>query len=415
MLIFRNRDIGLIVGSVGVSAFGDLLAMVPLALYVQQRTGSGLAVAGFFLALFGPIVALGGIAGLLADRFENTRLIALTSAVQAVTAAALAFVGPPALVFPLVAVLGSGAAIAAPAEFALIPAAAGEEHIAAANGYVETARYVGMTAGPLIGGLLAGAGLGRAALLLDAVSFVIVLAAALSLKARRRPARTAGAPGVAGGHDHGRGRDGLTCIARDRTLAPTLAVALGTLLFFSVSMTAELFFAKNVIRAGDAGYGLLLTGWTVGMVAGASVFARRIPSSLLATAALAAVAIQGAGLFGAALSSVLGLAVAGFALGGIAHGVKNVVLRTLIHERVPESLRGRAYSAYNAARNAAELGALVAGGVLVGAIGARAALLISGAVPLAIGAIALGLATARRSLQIQQQVQRRPQHAHPEG
>jgi sugar phosphate permease len=158
-----------------------------------------------------------------------------------------------------------------------------------------------------------------------------------------------------------------------------------------------------------------LTGWTVGMVAGASVFARRIPSSLLATAALAAVAIQGAGLFGAALSSVLGLAVAGFALGGIAHGVKNVVLRTLIHERVPESLRGRAYSAYNAARNAAELGALVAGGVLVGAIGARAALLISGAVPLAIGAIALGLATARRSLQIQQQVQRRPQHAHHEG
>jgi hypothetical protein len=53
--------------------------------------------------------------------------------------------------------------------------------------------------------------------------------------------------------------------------------------------------------------------------------------------------------------------------------------------------------------------------VLVGAIGARAALLISGAVPLAIGAIALGLATARRGLQIQQQIQRRPQHAHHEG
>jgi MFS family permease len=415
MLIFRNRDMGLIVGSVGVSAFGDLLAMVPLALYVQQRTGSGLAVAGFFLSLFGPIVVLGGVAGLLADRFENTRLLALVSAVQAGTAAALAFVGPPALVFPLVAVLGSGAAIAAPAEFSLIPAAAGEEHIAAANGYVETARYVGMTAGPLVGGLLAGAGLGRAALLVDAASFVIVLTAALSLKARRNPARAAGGPGIAGGHDHGRARDGLTCIARDRTLAPTLTVALATLLFFSVSMTAELFFAKNVLRAGGAGYGLLLTGWTVGMVAGASVFARRIPSTLLATAALAAVAIQGAGLFGAALSSVLGLAAAGFALGGIAHGVKNVVLRTLIHERVQESLRGRAYSAYNAARNAAELGALVAGGVLVGAIGARAALLISGAVPLAIGAIALGLATARRSLQIQQQVQRRPQHAHHEG
>jgi MFS family permease len=157
----------------------------------------------------------------------------------------------------------------------------------------------------------------------------------------------------------------------------------------------------------------LLTGWTVGMVAGAAVLARRVPSPLLAAGALAAVAVQGAGLFGAALSSMLTLAVAGFALGGVAHGVKNVVLRTLIHERVPESLRGRAYAAYNAARNAAELGALVAGGVLVGAIGARSALLISGAVPLGIGAIALAL-SVRRSLHIQP-VQRRPAHAHQEG
>ena len=414
MLIFRNRDVGLIAGSVGVSAFGDLLAMVPLVLYVQQRTGSGLAVAGFFLAMFGPIVALGGVAGLLADRWENTRLLALVSAGQAVVAAALAFAGPPALVILLVAILGSGAAIAAPAEFSLVPAAAGEKHIAAANGYVETARYVGMTAGPLIGGLFAAAGLGRAALLLDAASFVIVVAAARSLKARRHPTRAAGGPGTAGGHDRGRGRDGLMYVLRDQTLARTLTVALASLLFFSVSMTAELFFAKDVLGAGDAGYGLLLTGWTVGMVAGASVVARRIAPALLATGALAAVAIQGAGLLGAAVSSVLTLAVAGFAVGGVAHGVKNVLLRTLIHERVPESLRGRAYSAYNAARNAAELGALVAGGVLVGAIGARAALLIAGAVPLAIGTIALGLATGRNTLHIQP-VQRRTQHAHQEG
>ena len=411
MLISRNRDVRLLVGSVGVSAFGDLLAMVPLALHVQQRTGSGLAVAAFFLALFGPIVALGGIAGMLADRFENTRLLATVSAGQTLVAAALAFAGPLALVLPLVALLGSGAAVAAPAEFSLIPAAAGEENVAAANGYVETARYAGMTAGPLVGGLLAGAGLGRAALLLDAGSFLVVLAVAMSLKARRHPRSSR--DDRADEADRGRGRDGLRFLARDSMLAPTLAVAIATLLFFSVSMTAELFFAKDVLRAGDAGYGLLLTGWTVGMVAGASGLARRIPAPFLTTGALAAVAIQGAGLFGAALSSVLVLAVAGFAVGGVAHGVKNVVLRTLIHRQVPESLRGRAYAAYNAARNAAELGALVAGGVLVGAIGARSALLISGAVPLGIGALALVL-SARRNLH-NQQVQRRPLHAHQEG
>ena len=388
-----RRDVRLLVAAVGISSFGDFLGLVPLALHVSERTGSSFAVAAFFFALFGPIVAFGGVAGLLVDRFDNGRLLALASAGQALAALALAFAGPLEAILPLVALLGTGAAIAAPAEFALIPAAAGEERVAAANGHVETARYVGMTAGPLIGGLLAGAGLARVALLVNALSFLAVVAVALSLRARRDPRRS-GAAAVEG--DSGRARDGAAFIARDRALALTLVAALGALLFFSVSMTAELFFVKDVLHAGDAGYGLLLSGWTLGMVAGAVVLARRVPSRLLAVAALAAIAVQGAGLAGAALGNVLAVAFAGFAVGGVAHGLKNVVLRTLIHERVPEALRGRAFAAYNAARNAAELGALAAGGVLVGAIGAREALLLSGAVPLAIGVAALLSAALRR-------------------
>ena len=62
-----------------------------------------------------------------------------------------------------------------------------------------------------------------------------------------------------------------------------------------------------------------------------------------------------------------------------------MLLRTLIHERAPEALRGRAFAAYNGARNGAELGALVLGGIAVGALGARAALLVAGLGPAAIG------------------------------
>jgi MFS family permease len=387
-----KRDLRLLVAAVGISSFGDFLGLVPLALHVSERTGSGIAVAAFFVALFGPIVAFGGVAGLLVDRFENARLLALASAGQALAALALAFAGPLEAILPLVALLGTGAAIAGPAEFSLIPAAAGEERVAAANGHVETARYAGMTAGPLIGGVLAGAGLARVALLVNALSFLVVVGVALSLQTHRDP-RRAGLTAVEG--DSGCARDGVAFIARDRTLALTLATAVGALLFFSVSMTAELFFVKDVLHAGDAGYGLLLSGWTLGMVVGAVALARRIRSHMLAVAALAAVAVQGAGIAGAALGNVLAVAFAGFAIGGVAHGVKNVVLRTLIHERVPEALRGRAFAAYNAARNAAELGALAAGGVLVGVLGARVALLISGAVPLAIGVIALLSVTLR--------------------
>ena len=67
--------------------------------------------------------------------------------------------------------------------------------------------------------------------------------------------------------------------------------------------------------------------------------------------------------------------------GGIGHGVKNVLARTLIQERVPARLHGRAFAAYNGLRNGAELVALAAGGALVAAVGARPTLALAGALP----------------------------------
>jgi MFS family permease len=385
MTVLRIRDVRLIVGAVGLSAFGDFLLWVPLALHIEAMTGSPLAVSAFFLALFGPVVALGGLSGRLADRVENGRLLWTVSLAQAAVVGAMALAtGALPAILALTALLGIGVAISQPAEFALVPAAAGEQGVAEANGMVETARYVGMTAGPLLGGVLAAGGLLEVALLLDAATFAAVAAAAASMRARRDP-RTA--TRVAG--DSGRARDGVAFLTADRVLRVTLTAAVGALLFFSMSIAAEVFFVTDVLSAGDAAYGMLIASWTLGMVAGAVGLAHRVPPAALASAALAAVAVQGAGLATAAAAGVLWAAFAGFALGGVAHGVKNVVLRTLIHERVPDALRGRAFAAYNAARNAAELGALGGGGVLIGAIGAQPALLLSGAVPLAIGVAAL--------------------------
>jgi MFS family permease len=66
-----------------------------------------------------------------------------------------------------------------------------------------------------------------------------------------------------------------------------------------------------------------------------------------------------------------------------------VLVRTLVHTRVPDELRGRAWAAYSAARNGAELVALVGGGLLVSAVGARWTLLLAGALPIAAATAAL--------------------------
>jgi MFS family permease len=410
MSIPRSHDLRLLAGAAGLSALGDFMAVFPLIIHVRQTTGSAFAVSALIFALWGPVVLAAGLAGAIVDRFENRALLVVVSFAQAAVVAAMV-AGADTLwaLLPLMALLGFGVAVSQPAEFALVPAAAGEEvDSARANGLMETVRSLGFTVGPVVGGALGAAGLLRLALALNALSFAVVGIAALMLRARRRPV-----PG--GGHDGPealsprrlRARDGFAFLVRERDLALAFGGAVAALAVFSISVTAEPFFVTDVLGAGALAYGVLLTSWTLGMAAGSAALAHRVPAPRLAAAALVAVVLQGAGIAGAALSPVLWMALVGFSFGGVAHGVKNVLLRTLIHERVPDALRGRAFAAYNGARNGAELGALALGGLVVGAFGARPALLAAGVGPAAIGLVCLFLLTTT--------LQRRVIHARFEG
>lgn len=367
--------------AIGISALGDWLALVPLNLELRDMHGSGLAVAALFIAVWSPAALLAAPAGHLADRFERRRLLATASLVQAAAAVGLAFADTTLAIIALAAVLGTFGAIASPAEFALVPGIVPAGGMRRANGWIETARYAGFMGGPLAGGALAAAGGIKTALLIDAASFCVVAAAALSL-------RTGGAG--AAGRAAGRARDGIVHLVRDPVLRIVMAAAFASLLFMTASAASEVFFAKDVLHLSDAGFGAWLTSWPVGMVVGAMVVARRLRVDL-AAGALGAIVVQSVGVGLPAIWIAIGLAFAGFAAGGIAHGAKNVLIRTLIHEQVPEHLHGRTYAAYNGIRNAAELVALALGGVLVTAIGARGTLFVAGAAPALAGLVCLAL------------------------
>jgi MFS family permease len=392
MSVPRSRDLRLLAGAAGLSALGDFMAIFPLILHVQQRTGSPLAVAALIFALWGPVVLAAGAAGAIVDRVENRGLLVVVSFAQmAVVAAMIVSVDSLGALLVLTTLLGLGVAVSQPAEFALVPAAAGAgADTARANGAMETVRALGFAAGPLVGGALGAAGLLWLALAVNSLSFMVVGVTALALRVRRRPEPADGAETPV------RAREGLVFLMRQRSLAITLGGAVAALTLFSMSATAEPFFVTDVLGAGSLAYGALLTAWTVGMAAGSAGLAHRVAPAHAASGALVAIVLQGLGIAGGALASVLWLALVGFSFGGVAHGVKNVLLRTLIHERVPEALRGRAFAAYNGARNGAELGALVLGGLVVGAVGARAALLVAGIGPAVIGTACLVLVLMRR-------------------
>ena len=441
------RDLRLLAGSAFLSSAGDLLAMLTLALAVHEITGSGIAVSAYFAATMVPTVAVAPLAGLVADRFEPVRVMAAASIAQAALAVALAATpGHFAAILALSALLAVGSAISQPAEFALVPHLSDEEGLTRANGVMEAARYAGFAAGPVLAGVVAVVGGPALALLLNAASFLAIAGAAALIRTRRgkpgperarperarpegarpegarperarleraRPgvgpepdgaaarAREAVAPERNGGAEPvrpvppDRARDGLSVLWADPVLRPALAAAVGALLFISASLTAEVFYIQDVVGAGATGYAATTLAWMLGMVVGATRIAPRVRTEAIASAALVGLVVQGAGMGGQTIWTVLPFAIAGYAIGGIGHGAKNTLLRTLIQRRVPDRLHGRAFAAYNAARNTAEVAALGAGGVLVAALGPRAALVLAGAGSML--AAAAGLAALRRA------------------
>ncbi len=383
-----NRDLRVIAGAIGLSAIGDGAALIALALAARTMAGtnmrSGLAVSAVFICLWAPLALLSGHVGLLVDHFENRALLVIASVAQTVVAVGLAFVHSLAALLALTVALGIGVSVSQAAEFALVPVAAGTRTLQEANSLVESARAFGFTVGPACGGLLVSAGGTRAAMLVDAASFVVVAVGGLVLHARRRP-------GKALPEEKRRARDGLAFLFSERALGLAMVVAFASLLFMSASIPADVIYVKDVLRIGDAAVGLVVTAWTIGMLFGSNVVARRIPLAAIGTAAFAGVTLQGLGKAIAPFWQTFGFMAVAYVAGGIGHGLKNVAFWTLIHARVPADRHGRVFAAYSGLRNTAELGALALGGVVVGLVGARWTLWLAGGLSAAVGLAGLAV------------------------
>ena len=84
MTALRIRDVRLIVGAVGISAFGDFLLWVPLALHIEARHRLAAGAVGVLpRAVRARSSRSVASPGRLADRFENARLLWIVSLAQA--------------------------------------------------------------------------------------------------------------------------------------------------------------------------------------------------------------------------------------------------------------------------------------------------------------------------------------------
>lgn len=177
-----------------------------------------------------------GPAGLLVDRFDSRRVVVAASVAQAVVAVGLALTGALGAILALTALLGVANAVSQPAEFALIPAVVTAKRLPTANAHVETARFAGFAAGPLLGDILAGVSGTELPMLVNAATFAVIAVAVVLLRPSRAAASVTDEP-------LGRARDGIVFLTSDKVLGLVMRVAFASLLFMTASAPAEVFFA----------------------------------------------------------------------------------------------------------------------------------------------------------------------------
>jgi predicted MFS family arabinose efflux permease len=384
----RVRELRLLLFGLAASQAGDWLYNLALLALVYQRTGSSVWVGIATGARVLPMVVLGPLAGVLADRLDRRRLLIGSDLVRAACMAALAAVavtGAPIVLAPILAALSTAAGAAYPSTVvAIVPRLVVDEHLPAANAARIGITHICVVAGPVIGAVLLLLGSAAVAFAVNGVTFLIgaAVVAALPREALRRsggaPTGTVLANVAAGWHGLRSRRDALPVVGAE-VLASALYGAL-TVLFVLVADRLDL---------GPGGYGYLLSASAVGgvLTAGAAdrAAATRQPRIALGAAVvLLAVPLPFLGVAGW-LPGVLALA-AFFGAGSI---VTDVVADTNLQRSLDPAVFGRAYGIVVSA----SIGGIAAGALLapvaVWLVGVEGTLIGLGALTLAYGALVL--------------------------
>jgi MFS family permease len=388
-LLARSRGFRLFWGGRTISLAGTQIARVALTVLVYRLGGGAAGISVLLLAFTVPRL-LGPLAGAIADRYDNRRLMVSCDVAQALLFAALAWVRwwPAVVVLVLMATMFATAY--APAGRGNLPLIVGRENLARANALLATGSNTALAVGPAIGGILLAVGGPGLALIVNAGTFLVSALLTLGIPdlrsgtgARRAEAGSAEAGG-AGAREAGRpvtllgqARLGLGDVWRSpvaRTLSLMLLPGVG---FASLDNAALIFLVRQGFHASAGAYAWVVTAFSVGMVGAplaVSVMRRRLTARALL--------LRGDGLFGVAtlatgLAPGLAAGIGAQLAGGAGNGLENIGVDTLLQESAPDERLGMVFGTVYAALYAGQIIAYAVATPVILALGPRATFVVA--------------------------------------
>lgn len=394
-LLLRNRGFRLLWVARTLSLAGSQAARVALTVLVYRLGGGAAGISILLLAFTAPRL-LGPLAGAIADRADNRRLMVSCDLAQALLFAGLAWVHwwPGVVLAVLAAALFATAYL--PAGRGNIPLIAGRDNLAGANALLAAGSNAAFALGPALGGLLltlSGPGL---ALLVNAATFLLSALLTLGIPGLRRGASAiapaGGASAPAGGPRRpltllGQATAGLGDVWRNPVARALAIMLLPSVAFASLASAALIFLARRDFHASAAGYAWLVSAFSVGMV-GAPLALSAVRRTLAPRALLLGCeALFSGGTLATGLAPGLAAGIAGQFAAGAANGIEGVAVDTLLQQSAPDDRLGMVFGTVYAALYAGQLIAYLAATPLILAFGPRTVFAIAAAGVL--GALAL--------------------------
>jgi MFS family permease len=378
--MWRSRDFRRVFGGVGLSLFGDSLLLLVLGIWVKSLTGSN-AQAGLTFVLLGLPSLVSPLGGYVVDRVRRRPFLVLVNGASALMLLPLLLVrdaGDVPIIYAVALAYGTSLALNDAAMNGLLKALVPDDHLAGANGALQTVHQGSRLVAPLLGaGIFAALG-GGAVAVLDAVTFA---GAALAIAAVRI-AEPAPVPAAT------RWRSEMTAGARHLFSVPLLrrATLASTAAFLVVGLGETTGFAVNQtgLHRPPAFIGVLVSVQGIGALVGGLV-SGRIVRALGETNALAlALVLWGVGGSGW-LSTHLSVVLAGNVVLGFALPLQAVSSATLLQRLTPQRLMGRTAAATHVLVGGPFTLSVALGAALIGVVDYRVLVAVSVAVMMSAG------------------------------
>jgi MFS family permease len=347
-----------------VSLIGTWMQSVAQGWLMHRLTGSAFMLGLLGFAQFLPVMLLTLWAGVVADRVDKRRLILATQLLMLVQTLMLATVVStgvvqPWMVIALACVFGTVNAFDLPARQSFLVDMVGKDDLPNAIALNSAAFNTARVLGPAVAGVVM-AGAGEAACFwINAVSYLAVLAVLLRMDLARRVAEQP--PGMSALATLREGVDYALRTIPLRNLLLLLGVTTGLGFQYMVLLPV---YARDILRANEQAYGLMVSAFGLGSLLAAGVMTRPqdrwgLRRNLLVGLGCAAV---GMGVF--AWSRALPLTLAMGFLAGFGLILYVASTNTLLQLTTEDRFRGRVMSLYTFMFiGTAPIGAILSGGI----------------------------------------------------